>query len=62
MKPGQIKGMPPVCKLAGCGGRTCRHYKSVEKFPYYRCTYMESEVPPIGKAPPREPMNLRHFN
>jgi hypothetical protein len=44
MKLGHVKGIPPTCQELGCGGASCKYYKSMDEFPYYRCTHYEDDT------------------
>jgi hypothetical protein len=34
---------PSPCREIGCGGCTCKYYKSVEEYPYFKCMYWDME-------------------
>lgn len=30
---------PTTCREIGCAGLSCKHYKPVEEYPFYKCMY-----------------------
>jgi hypothetical protein len=34
---------PTTCREIGCGGASCKYYKAIEEYPFYKCMYLETE-------------------
>jgi hypothetical protein len=32
-----------TCREIGCGGASCKYYKPIAEYPFYRCMYQETE-------------------
>jgi hypothetical protein len=32
---------PVTCREIGCSGASCKYYKPIEKYPFFKCMYLE---------------------